>query len=86
MKLTIETAANGWLIRKEPDEIDERSEVYVFSYNDSPEGVDEVKSFSHFLWQLNDLIGPSTSRYSAARIYVQVKPGDKHEDYKDDDE
>lgn len=86
MKLTIETAANGWIIRKEPDELDDRSELYVFSYTGSPHEVDEVNSFSDFLWQLNELIGPTTSRYSPARIHVQVKPGDKHDDFQEDDE
>ena len=85
MKLTIETAANGWLIRKEPDEVDDRSDLYVFSDADSFDDTDGVKAFAHVLRCLNDLIGPSTSRYSKARVYVEVKPGDKHEDYKDED-
>lgn len=84
MRLILETAINGWLIREQPDEIDERSEVYVFSFTDSLNDVDEVKAFAQVLWRLNDLIGPTTSRYSPARIYVEVKPGDKHEDYTDE--
>lgn len=86
MKLTIETAANGWLIRKEPDEIDDRCELYVFSHCDSFEDIEEVNAFATMLHTLNDLIGPTTSRYSPARIYVEVKPGDKHEDFEEDDE
>lgn len=85
MKLTIETASNGWLIRKEPDELDDRSELHVFSHSDSFDDTAEVHAFARVLWCLNDLIGPSTSRYSKARVYVEVKPGDKHDDYKDED-
>lgn len=81
MKLTIETAANGWLIRKEPDEIDDRSELHVYSFTDSQYDVEEVKAFAQVLWCLNDLIGPSTSRYSPARIYVKVQPGEKCGDF-----
>ncbi len=85
MKLIIETAANGWLIRKEPDEIDDRSELHVFSHGGDLDDTAEVHAFARVLWCLNDLIGPTTSRYSKARVYVEVKPGDKHDDYPDED-
>jgi hypothetical protein len=85
VKLIIETAANGWLIRKEPDEIDDRSETYVFSHGGDLDDTAEVNAFARVLWCLDDLIGPTTSRHSKARVYVEVKPGDKHEDYKDED-
>jgi hypothetical protein len=81
MKVIIETALNGWLIRKEADATDDRSELHVFSHSDSADTEEEVKAFAGVLWCLNDLIGPSTSRHSKARVYVEVKPGDKHEDY-----
>lgn len=84
MILIIETAANGWLIRKEADATDDRSELHVFSHSDSVDDTAEVNAFARVLWCLNDLIGPTTSRHSKARVYVEVKPGDKHEDYKDD--
>ena len=29
---------------------------------------------------MNDEFGPSTSRYSPKRIYIQVEPGDKYGD------
>jgi len=32
------------------------------------------------LFTINDLIGPTTSRYSEHRIYVRIEPGDKFED------
>ena len=83
MKLIIETASNGWLIRKEPDEIDDMPQLHVFSHCDGFDDTAEVNAFAHMLHTLNDLIGPTTSRYSKARVYVEVKPGDKYEDDKD---
>ncbi len=84
MKLIIETASNGWLIRKEPDEIDDMSQLHVFSHADSLHDVEEVKAFADMLHALNDLIGPSTSRYSPARVYIEVRSGDKYADCRDD--
>lgn len=83
MKVTIETAVNGWLIRTESDFAEGRSGLYVFSHSDSKDDTAEVNTFASVLWCLNDLIGPTTSRHSKARVYVEVKPGDKHDDYTD---
>jgi hypothetical protein len=83
MILIIETAANGWLIRKEADATDDTSELHVYSHSDGADTEDEVKAFAGVLWCVNSLIGPTTGRTSKARIYVEVKPGDKHDDYKD---
>jgi hypothetical protein len=83
MILIIETASNGWLIRKEADATDDRSELHVFSHSDSMDDTAEVNAFARVLWCLNDLIGPTTGRNSKARIYVEVKPGDKHNDFKE---
>jgi hypothetical protein len=83
MILIIETASNGWLIRKEADATDDRSELHVFSHSDGADAEEEVNAFAGVLWCLNDLIGPTTSRHSKARVYVQVKPGDKHNDFKE---
>ena len=80
MKVTIETARNGWLIRREPDELDETTEVFVYGFSNDGDDVDEVKSFASFLWRITELLGPTTSRYSEARIYIEVKPGDKYID------
>ena len=83
MKVTIETAVNGWLIRTESEFPEGRSGLYVFSHSDSMDDTEEVNAFARVLWCLNDLIGPTTSRHSKARVYVEVKPGDKHDDYTD---
>jgi len=84
MKITIEMAANGWLIRTQSDFPEDMPETFVYSHADSFDDTDEVKAFAQVLWRVNDLIGPTTSRYSKARIYVEVKPGDKHEDFEDE--
>lgn len=86
MKITIEMAANGWLITTDTGFAEDRPDLYVYSHVDDFDDTDEVKAFAQVLWRVNDLIGPTTSRYSKARIYVEVKPGDKHEDYKDDND
>ena len=83
MKVTIEMAANGWLIRTQSDFSEDMPELYVYSHSDSTHDTDEVKAFAEVLLRVNDLIGPTTSRHSKARIYVEVKPGDKHDDYTD---
>ena len=83
MKVTIETAVNGWLIRTESDFPEDRSELYVYSHSDSMDDTEEVNAFARVLWCLNDLIGPTTSRHSKARVYIEVKPCDKHDDYTD---
>ena len=79
MKITIEMAANGWLIRTQSDHPEDRSETYVYSEDSDWDDIAEVKAFAQVLLRVNDLIGPTTSRHSVARIYVEVKPGDKHE-------
>ena len=71
MKLEIRQAKNG----------------VIFSVN----GCDEVvyqerededlsaNAFAEILRFIIDEYGPATSRYSAKRIYVEVRPGDKYE-------
>jgi len=81
MKLTIETAQNGWLV-KESDEDFER--LYCFSY-DSTAGHD-VEAFSSLLCHLTDTFGMVGSRYDEKRIYISVKPGDKHRNHPDNAE
>ena len=83
MKVTIETALNGWLIRTEPGFTDDMPELHVYSHSDSADTEDEVKAFAGVLWCVNSLIGPTTGRNSKARVYIEVKPGDKHNDFKE---
>ena len=76
--ITIITAANGWVV-KESDGDFER--VYCFSYDSIAGG--DVEAFSGLLWHLTDTLGMGGSRYDEKRIYISVKTGDKHKDYKE---
>ena len=81
MKLTIETAQNGWVV-KESDEDFER--LYCFSYDSIAGG--DVESFSGLLCHLTDTLGMVGSRYDEKRICISVKPGDKHQSHPDNAE
>ena len=81
MKLTIETAQNGWVV-KESDEDFER--LYCFSYDSIAGG--DVEAFSSLLCHLTDILGMVGSRYDEKRIYISVKSGDKHHSHPDNAE
>ena len=74
--IKIKNAINGWILEYRID--DDQTDTYVFSYEDSPAGEGEVKTFAGLLRQIDSLIGPSTSRYSEHRVYVDVRAGDKY--------
>lgn len=80
--IKIQYAQNGWILTH--TEEGEPDRLFVFSHNGSDQS--EVEAFRDLLWQVNDIYGPSTSRYSEHRIYIKVQPGDKHEDYKEEGE
>lgn len=73
--IVIEMARNGWIVRDKRDE--ELEHTYVFSDGDTDQ--ESVEGFRNLLWQLNELCGPTTSRYSAHRINIRIEPGDNHE-------
>ncbi len=80
MKLTIEQVNNGYILRVDDCE---DSRTLVFSTDerlDEKDNQGEINSCVSLLWNILDLIGPSTSRYSPSRIYIDVRPGDKYED------
>lgn len=79
MKITIESADNGWIVHYK--QVTRRKAV--FSVPNNGGDAQEVETFSNVLWFINEQIGPTTGRYSPARIYVEVKPGDKYEDHLD---
>ena len=66
-------AENGWRV-----EVVEPEEVADVVYQEPENGEGEVEAFAAFLWALEQHIGPATSRYSPERIYILVRPGDKH--------
>ena len=79
--IKIQYCENGWILTH--TEEGEPDRLFVFSYTESDQS--EVEAFRDLLWQVNDIYGPSTSRYSEHRIYIKVQPGDKHEDYKEEE-
>lgn len=71
MEVIIKRVENGWTVKDVS--IDKE---YVYAIEDS-----EVQSFKEVLYDLDDIIGPTTSRYSKERIYIEIRQGDKHEDH-----
>ena len=76
MRFEIKHAQNGYIVSCDSDE-----EPLVFQ--ELSDELEEIEAWACFLRELTDHYGPSAgrSRYSAKRIYVEVRPGDKHEDY-----
>jgi hypothetical protein len=77
MRFEIKRAKNGYTVSCNSEE-----EPLVFQ--EISDELEEIEAWACFLRELNDMYGPSTSRYSAKRIYIDVRPGDKHEDYIDE--
>lgn len=73
--ITLELAANGWILRDKADP--ELHKIFVFEEGDTDK--ESVEAFARLLWTLCDLCGPTTSRYSAHRITIKIEPGDKWE-------
>lgn len=88
MKVKIERVGNGYILEYHED--DDTVERAVFEFR-SPEVYTEdetdieVETFKDMLWTLNEVLGPSTSRYSKKRISIDVIKGDKCEDGMDAD-
>lgn len=49
-------------------------------YQDSDDDSQDIERFRDFLCAIKDYYGPTTSRYSKARIYITIAPGDKADD------
>jgi hypothetical protein len=84
MRISIARVDNGWLLRTR---CDDRTDVQVFEVPESAFGETNeaawAATFVRMLWSVNEAIGPPTSRYSAARVHIDVRPGDKHEPTED---
>lgn len=78
--IKIETVENGWLITDESDPDGPKRLVVEcenpWTANPAKETMD---AFCSLLSRVNDLIGPTTSRYSAHRLKISLEPGDKYE-------
>lgn len=75
MRFEIKRAKNGYIVSCDSEE-----EPMVFQALDDE--LDEVDAWARFLWELTDHYGPDAcrSRYSAKRVYIEVRPGDKYDD------
>ena len=78
MEFVFKRVKNGILVRVRSG-VDEGEELVFEERYGSDEGA-EVEAFADFLRLIDEYYGPSTSRYSAKRIYVRVGPGDKNAD------
>ena len=76
MIFEIRSVKNG-LILKAVDKNSDSSEAEEIVYQEKYD--DEVECFANFLRYLDEQYGPTTSRYSEKRIYIDVRPGDKFE-------
>lgn len=78
--IKIEIVENGWLITDETNPDGPRKLVIecneVVTINPSQE---TMEAFCGLLWRVNDLIGPTTSRYSPHRLKISLEPGDKYD-------
>ena len=73
MEFKLQRAKNGIILEMEDEKV-------VFQDTEQ----NEHEMFADFLRYLSDNYGPSDSRYSPARIYIRVAPGDKHESFNDE--
>lgn len=83
--IQIERADNGWLLIDHSDPENVRKHVFQETDEFNSEK-SEAEAFASLLWAIKSIMGPMDSRYSAHRVYITIKPGDKHEDYKEDDD
>jgi hypothetical protein len=78
MRFDIRRVKNGCVLvaTSSAEETGEKEEiVYQEDYDDG----NDIECFADFLRLIADTYGPSTSRYSPKRIYVDVRSGDKYE-------
>lgn len=80
--IAIKMVSNGWVLEDKTD--DEFVRVTVFEHGDSEKS--EVETFIRLLWAVNDIMGPSTSRYSENRVSVSSVRGDKCDDHLEGEE
>lgn len=80
--IKIQYIENGWLLTHSEEY--EPEKLYAFSHNGSDQS--EIGAFRDLLATVDDLYGPSTSRYSEHRIYIRIEPGDKHSSHPDNQE
>lgn len=83
--IKIDMVTNGWILEDHNDETFTRRIVFEHEDNFRNCEKSEVETFVRLLWVLNDLIGPTTSRYSQHRVEIGIKKGDKCDDHLQDE-
>lgn len=80
VEIKVTSCTNGYFVEYQNGD---GSKLYaVFEYG---EGINaEVKACARMLQFIDSEIGPSTSRYSPARVHISLSPGDKFVDFEDD--
>lgn len=83
--LKIRMVTNGWILEDHDDA--EMTRYHVFEHAEEWRDGEkaEVEAFVRLLWTLNDLYGPTTSRYSKHRVSIRIVKGDKCDDYTEDE-
>lgn len=79
--IKIDMVSNGWILEDHTDS--EFTKRFVFEHMDDFQNGEksEVEAFVRLLWVLNDLYGPTTSRYSEHRVAIRIEKGDKCDDH-----
>jgi len=80
----IKRVSNGYLLEI-PNERGKLEQV-IFEdgerdIDDFRPGGEQIDSFAGLLWFIQEQIGPCSGRYDKRRLYIVIKPGDKHEDF-----
>lgn len=83
VQIVLETADNGFIMRIPAEHDEDKDIMYVFQ--EEEDDADDIEPFRQLLSMILHHMGPTTSRYSEKRIYIEVRPGDKYEPPKDDE-
>jgi hypothetical protein len=83
--IQIERADNGWILIDHSDTENIRKHVFQET-DDFNHEKSEAEAFARLLWAVKSIMGPMDSRYSEHRVYIEIKPGDKHSSHPDNQE
>jgi hypothetical protein len=75
VKINVESASNGYIVRIPPDDPESAEQVILV------EDTDPVTAAVRMLWEVNEAIGHVGGRHDSARVKISAPPGDKHHDF-----
>jgi len=82
ISIKLRHADNGVIMTIIEPEEETREVLYQNPMKSSSSKEDlEIEAFADFLRTINELCGPTTSRYSKKRIHINLIPGDKSEEF-----